>query len=48
MATDDSLTISPSRAGERNRPRGPVQRWHIAGLLLPFAFLGLMEILVRG
>jgi len=47
MATDDSLTISRSPAGGHKRPKGPLQGWHIAGLLLPFAFLGLMEILVR-
>jgi sulfonate transport system permease protein len=47
MATDDSLAISRSPTSARKRPKGPLHGWHIAGLLLPFAFLGVMEILVR-
>jgi sulfonate transport system permease protein len=53
MATDESLTLHPSHptatgAAGRSKPsRDPLRRWRIAGLLLPLAFLALIEALVR-
>jgi sulfonate transport system permease protein len=52
MAMDDllALTRTSSLPQDRARAKGrpsPLRRWHIAGLLLPFAFLGLIESLVR-
>jgi len=47
MASDDSLTLPGTLSSEQKTPVSPLQRWRIAGLLLPFAFLGLMEALVR-
>ncbi|CAB3796391.1 ABC transporter permease [Pararobbsia alpina] len=52
MATDDSLALSRApflprdRVPAPGRP-APLRHWRIAGLLLPFAFLGLIELLVR-
>jgi sulfonate transport system permease protein len=47
MASDDSLTLPRTLSSGQKTPVSPLQRWRIAGLLLPFAFLGLMEALVR-
>src|SRR5258708_5488515 len=47
MASDDSLTLPGTLSSGQKTPVSPLQRWHIAGFLLPFAFLGLMEALVR-
>ncbi|WP_153135622.1 ABC transporter permease [Paraburkholderia agricolaris] len=50
MANDESLALHhPSQAkGERApRPRDPLKRWRIAGLILPLAFLAAIEALVR-
>lgn len=47
MASDDSLTLPGTFSSEQKTSVSPLQRWRIAGLLLPFAFLGLMEALVR-
>jgi sulfonate transport system permease protein len=47
MASDDSLTLPGTLSSGQKTPVSPLQRWRIAGLLLPFAFLGLMEALVR-
>ena len=47
MASDDSLTLPSALSSRQKPPRSPLQRWRIAGLLLPFAFLGLMEVMVR-
>jgi sulfonate transport system permease protein len=53
MATDDSLTLgnaaseaAPATYETRQR-RDPLKRWHIAGLVLPFVFLAVVEVLVR-
>ena len=47
MASDDSLTLPGTLSSGQKTPVSPLQRWRIAGLLLPFAFLGLLEALVR-
>jgi sulfonate transport system permease protein len=51
MATDDSLALTPvTRAASATRTvsaREPLRRWRIAGLVLPVAFLALIEALVR-
>jgi sulfonate transport system permease protein len=52
MATDESLTLHPrthpaAAAGRPSPPRDPLRRWRIAGLILPLAFLALIEALVR-
>ncbi|QQC64596.1 ABC transporter permease [Paraburkholderia ginsengisoli] len=52
MATDESFTLHPPHAAaipaERStRRRDPLRRWRIAGLILPLAFLALIEALVR-
>jgi sulfonate transport system permease protein len=55
MATDDSLSLQHIRRSSAAAPPEParppssriLQRWHIAGLLLPLAFLGVIEALVR-
>jgi sulfonate transport system permease protein len=47
MASDESLAL-PGRLSSGKKPaRSPLQPWRVAGLLLPFAFLALMEVLVR-
>jgi len=47
MASDESLALPGQESSGRTTARSPLQPWRIAGLLLPFAFLGLMEVLVR-
>jgi sulfonate transport system permease protein len=51
MSTDESLVLnrlSHAAAPPRAQPtRDPLRRWRIAGLILPLAFLALMEALVR-
>lgn len=47
MASDDSLAFARPISEPQRRPRSALQRWRIAGLLLPVAFLALMEALVR-
>jgi len=47
MASDDSLTLSRPRTAQKRRPGIALRRWRMAGLLLPVAFLALMEALVR-
>jgi sulfonate transport system permease protein len=50
MATDESLALHhlPADAPRRAKPpRDPLRRWRIAGLILPLAFLALIEALVR-
>lgn len=51
MVPDESLTLHPlphaTAARRAQRPRDPLRRWRIAGLLLPLAFLALIEVLVR-
>jgi sulfonate transport system permease protein len=51
MATDESLALNRlahAAAGQRATPtRDPLRRWRIAGLILPLAFLALIEALVR-
>src|SRR5471030_3129833 len=47
MASDESLALPGQLSAEEKTARSPLQPWRIAGLLLPFAFLGLMELLVR-
>jgi sulfonate transport system permease protein len=52
MATDESLSLHPptypaAAAGRPSTPRDPLRRWRIAGLILPLAFLALIEALVR-
>ena len=47
MASDDSLTLPGTLSSGQKTPVSPLHRWRLAGLLLPFAFLGLMEALVR-
>nr|WP_087881899.1 ABC transporter permease [Caballeronia mineralivorans] len=47
MASDDSLTLPGTLSSGQKTPVSRLQRWRIAGILLPFAFLGLMEALVR-
>jgi sulfonate transport system permease protein len=53
MAADESLTLHPpphaaTTTGRATTPRDPLRRWRIAGLILPLAFLALIEALVRG
>jgi sulfonate transport system permease protein len=47
MSSDESLTLPGQLKSGGKTARSPLQSWRIAGLLLPFAFLGLMEVLVR-
>jgi sulfonate transport system permease protein len=47
MSSDESLALPGQLTSGRKTARSPLQPWRIAGLLLPFAFLGLMEVLVR-
>jgi sulfonate transport system permease protein len=47
MASDDSLALPRPLSAQESRPKSPLQRWRVAGLLLPLAFLALMELLVR-
>lgn len=47
MASDESLTLPHARSESRGRSLLRLQRWRIAGLLLPVAFLALIELLVR-
>ncbi|HYS66642.1 MAG TPA: ABC transporter permease [Paraburkholderia sp.] len=47
MASDDSLTLPRPHSSRQKLATLPQQRWRIAGLLLPFALLGLIEVLVR-
>lgn len=52
MATDESLALHhrPQAADASRvapRPRDPLKRWRIAGLILPLAFLAVIEALVR-
>ncbi|WP_438390883.1 ABC transporter permease [Caballeronia sp. DA-9] len=47
MAPDDSLTLSSPLSTPERKPKSALQRWRTAGLLLPVAFLALMEALVR-
>lgn len=47
MAPDDSLTLSSPLSTPERKPKSALQRWRMAGLLLPVAFLALMEALVR-
>ncbi len=56
MASDDSLALHDSRPAQQVRAvsahaaaalPAPLKRWRIAGLLLPLAFLALIEALVR-
>ncbi|WP_213776885.1 ABC transporter permease [Caballeronia sp. dw_276] len=47
MASDDSLALPRPLAKPERRPSSALQRWRIAGLLLPIVFLALMEVLVR-
>ncbi len=47
ISSDESLALPGQLTPWRKTARSPLQPWRIAGLLLPFAFLGLMEILVR-
>jgi sulfonate transport system permease protein len=50
MATDESLALHrlPARAPRRaEAARDPLRRWRLAGLILPLAFLALIEALVR-
>jgi len=47
ISSDESLALPGQLTPWRKTARSPLQPWRIAGLLLPFAFLGLIEILVR-
>jgi sulfonate transport system permease protein len=47
MSADESLSLPGQLKSGKKAARSPLQPWRIAGLLLPFAFLGLMEVLVR-
>src|SRR5476651_505802 len=47
MSSDESLALPGQLKSGEKTARSPLQSWRIAGLLLPFAFLGLMEVLVR-
>jgi sulfonate transport system permease protein len=47
MSSDESLALAGQLKSGGKTARSPLQPWRIAGLLLPFAFLGLMEVLVR-
>jgi sulfonate transport system permease protein len=47
VASDESLALSGQLSSKEKTASSPLQPWRIAGLLLPFAFLGLMEMLVR-
>jgi sulfonate transport system permease protein len=47
VASDESLALSGQLSSKEKTASSPLQPWRIAGLLLPFAFLGLMEVLVR-
>ena len=47
MSSDESLALPGQLKSREKTGRSPLQPWRIAGLLLPFAFLGLMEVLVR-
>jgi sulfonate transport system permease protein len=50
MAIDESLALHrlPARAPRRAKAaRDPLRRWRLAGLILPLAFLALIEALVR-
>jgi sulfonate transport system permease protein len=47
MSSDESLALPGQLTSGGKTARSPLQPWRIAGLLLPFAFLGLMEVLVR-
>ena len=47
MSSDESLALPGQLKSGGKTARSPLQPWRIAGLLLPFAFLGLMEVLVR-
>jgi len=47
MSSDESLPLPEQLSSGRKTARSPLQPWRIAGLLLPFAFLGLVEVLVR-
>ncbi|NKJ45654.1 ABC transporter permease [Burkholderia sp. SG-MS1] len=51
MPTDESLTLHPrthpAAAAGRAAPSDPLRRWRMAGLILPIAFLALIEALVR-
>jgi sulfonate transport system permease protein len=47
MSSDESLALPGQLKSGEKAARSPLQPWRIAGLLLPFAFLGLMEVLVR-
>ncbi|MGX7000972.1 ABC transporter permease [Caballeronia sp. KNU42] len=47
MSSDESLALPGQLKSREKTARSPLQSWRIAGLLLPFAFLGLMEVLVR-
>ncbi|MFM0202447.1 ABC transporter permease [Paraburkholderia fungorum] len=52
MATEESLALHhrPQAADASRvapRPRDPLKRWRIAGLILPLAFLAVIEALVR-
>ena len=47
MSSDEFLALREQVKSEGRSARSPLQPWRIAGLLLPFAFLGLMEVLVR-
>jgi len=47
MSSDESLALPGQLKSGEKIARSPLQPWRIAGLLLPFAFLALMEVLVR-
>lgn len=47
MSSDESLALPGQLKSGEKTARSPLQPWRIAGVLLPFMFLGLMEVLVR-